>query len=269
MPEQTVGAIHLDVLDLGIATALVLVSGLVSLSLRLGLERKLLVASLRTLVQLLMVGYILEWVFRIEHVALIFAALGIMIAVAGRAAIQRSSRTFTGAYWNAVVTLTLTGLMTTFTVTGVIIEVEPWYLPQYVIPLGGMVLGNSLTAISLSLDHLLESLDDRREQVEMELAHGATRWEAARDHVSAAVRRGMIPIINSMMVVGIVSLPGMMTGQILAGADPLDAVKYQVLVMFMLAASTALSSMIMSLLVYRRIFNDRHQLRAERISRSK
>lgn len=95
------------------------------------------------------------------------------------------------------------------------------------------------------------------------------RWEAARDPLSQAVRRGMIPILNSMTVVGIVSLPGMMTGQILEGASPLAAVKYQIVVMFMLAASTSLGSMGVALYVFRRLFNDRHQLRAERITRSK
>jgi putative ABC transport system permease protein len=126
-----------------------------------------------------------------------------------------------------------------------------------------MVLGNSLTGISLCLDTLLEALSERRAYVETELALGASRWEAVREPLAQSVRRGLIPIINSMMVVGLVSLPGMMTGQILQGADPLQAVKYQIVVMFMIAASTSLGCMTMALLVYRRLFNERHQLRSE------
>ncbi len=123
-----------------------------------------------------------------------------------------------------------------------------------------MVLGNTLTGISLSLDYLLDALSEKRKVVEMELALGATRWEAARDLLGGAVTRGMIPTLNGMMVVGVVSLPGMMTGQILQGADPVNAVKYQIVVMFMLCTATALGSIISALLVYRRLFNPRHQL---------
>jgi putative ABC transport system permease protein len=261
------GPIPLDALDLAIAASLVLVAGGISLLLRLRLEKRLAIASVRTIVQLLLIGYVLRWVFAIAAPGPLLAVLAVMILAAGRAAIGRSSRTFDGAYARSFATLALTGLLTTFTVTGAIIGVEPWYQPQYVIPLMGMVLGNSLTGISLSLDQLLERLVERREEVEMELSLGATRWEAARDPLAAAVRRGMIPIINAMMVVGLVSLPGMMTGQILAGADPLDAVEYQIVVMFMLAAGTALGCIVMGLLVFRRLFNDRHQLRVERIRR--
>jgi len=101
----------------------------------------------------------------------------------------------------------------------------------------------------------------------MELAHGATRWEAARAPLSDAVRRGMIPIINSMMVAGLVSLPGMMTGQILAGEDPLKAVEYQIVVMFMIAAATSLGCMLIAVLVYHRLFNARHQLLSDLITK--
>jgi putative ABC transport system permease protein len=130
-----------------------------------------------------------------------------------------------------------------------------------------MVLGNALTGISLSLDQLLASLDDRRDRVEMALSLGATAWEAARDPMREAVRQGMIPIINAMTVAGIVSLPGMMTGQILEGADPLNAVAYQIVVMFMIAGATALGGMLTAMAVFRRLFNERHQLRAEKIEK--
>lgn len=254
------GAIPLDTLDLAIAALLVLVAGAVSLGLRLRVERKLALASIRTIVQLLLVGYVLSWVFQIDQPWILFGVLLLMIAAAGRAAVARSARTFRGAYLRAFATLVLTGCTTTFVVTSLVIGVEPWYRPQYVIPLLGMVLGNGLTGISLCLDQMLESLSDGRADIEMELSLGASRWEAARGPLADAVRRGMIPILNAMAVVGIVSLPGMMTGQILQGADPLAAVKYQIVVMFMIAAGTSLGCMLIALLVYRRLFNERHQL---------
>lgn len=266
MPEAA-GAVPLDWLDLLIATVLVVIAGVVSLVVRADLERRLAVASVRTVVQLLLVGYVLSWVFRIDNVLVLFGVIAVMIGAAGRAAVARSSRSFPGAHPRAFATLVLTGCATTFTVTSLIIGVDPWYRPQYVIPLLGMILGNGLTGISLCLDTMLESLSDRRARVEMELSLGATRWEAVRDPLADAVRRGMIPILNSMAVVGIVSLPGMMTGQILQGADPIDAVKYQIVVMFMIAAATAVGCMLVALLVYRRLFNERHQLLSELIRR--
>jgi putative ABC transport system permease protein len=123
----------------------------------------------------------------------------------------------------------------------------------------GMILGNTLNGISLGLDRLGSELAAKRAQVEALLALGATRWEAARHPIQEAVRTGLIPIMNSMMVVGIVSLPGMMTGQILAGASPLEAVKYQIVIMFLIASGTALGTVSVVLLSYRRLFNSSHQ----------
>jgi putative ABC transport system permease protein len=136
-----------------------------------------------------------------------------------------------------------------------------WYDPQYVIPLLGMILGNTLNGDTLGLTGLTDSLALKREQIEALLALGATRWEASRETVRQAVRTGMIPMINSMMVVGLVSLPGMMTGQMLSGVAPLEAVKYQIVIMFLIASATALGVFSVVLLSYRRLFNAHHQFR--------
>ena len=253
-------AIPLDAIDLTVAAGLVVLAGVISLVLRLGQERRLLWASIRTVVQLMMIGYVLKWVFAKQSALFLLLIIAVMVAAAGHSAIGRSTRTYQGAYVRAFLTLALTGILTTFTVTTAVVGVSPWYDPQYVIPLLGMVLGNGLTGISLCMDLLLERLSEGRALVEMELSLGATRWEAARDSLADGVRRGMIPIINSMMVAGVVALPGMMTGQILAGADPLDAVKYQIVVMFMLAGGTAMGCITIAMLIYRRMFNECHQL---------
>ncbi len=142
---------------------------------------------------------------------------------------------------------------------GAIVRVHPWYRPQYAIPLLGMILGNTLNGVSLGLDRLGGELSGRRDQVESLLALGASRWEAVREPIRQAVRTGLIPTINAMMVVGIVSLPGMMTGQLLAGTSPVEAVKYQVVIMFLIASGTALGTVSVVLLSYRRLFNEDHQ----------
>ena len=270
MPEQySTGAIDLSAVDLAIAAALVLVAGVVSIILRLGLEKRLGIASVRVIVQLLAVGLVLKWVFELENLWLIAAVIGLMVIAATHAGVRRSQRTFAGAALGMFCTLVLCGLITTVMVTAVIIGVEPWWKPQYLIPLLGMVLGNSMTGVSLAMDTLLERLTEHRDEVEMRLALGATRWEAAQDSLAMAVRRALIPVINAMMVVGIVSLPGMMTGQILAGADPWQAVKYQIVVMFMIAATTSMSAMGFVLLAYLRLFTRHHQLDVAAIHKRK
>jgi len=257
--------IQLDWWDLCLSAGMVLVVGVLSLLLRLGIEKRLAVASVRTVVQLLLIGYVLMWVFR-HHWSIAPLAV-VMVLVAGYDAVKRSGRAFAGMYWLALLSLIASAFLTTIFVTGVIVSARPWYLPQYFVPLLGMVLGNSMTGISLCMDHLLEHLAARRAEVEVELALGATRWEAARQPLQQAVRRGLIPLINRMMVTGIVSLPGMMSGQILSGEDPNNAVRYQVMVMFMIAAATALGSISVALLVCRRLFNRRHQLRADLLTK--
>ncbi len=258
-------AVSLGYGDLLLATLLVVATGLVSIALRLGVEKRLALAAVRTVFQLLLVGYILRYIFETRTLWVLLLAVLVMVWVASSTAIKRPSRTYRSAQIHAFVTLVLSALLTTSLVTGLVIGVRPWAEPRYLIPLLGMALGNSLTGISLCLDTLLESLAASRHAVEMDLAMGATRIEAARLPMREAIRKGMIPIINTMMVVGIVSLPGMMTGQILAGADPAQAVRYQIVVMFMVAAATTFGCIFISVLACRRLFNEKHQLRSERI----
>jgi putative ABC transport system permease protein len=119
-----------------------------------------------------------------------------------------------------------------------VIGTDPWYTPQYAIPLLGMVLGNTLTGIALALDRLTQNAWDQRNVIEQRLMLGEPAGAAVSDIRRYSMRSGMIPSINAMAVAGIVSLPGMMTGQILAGAPPIEAVKYQILIMFLVTAGT-------------------------------
>lgn len=266
MTETVAGALPLGPAQLALAALLVVLAGAISMALRLGLERRLGIAAFRSVVQLLLVGYVLRYVFELESVTAVVGVALLMVAAASREAVRRATRRVRGDSLDAFLTLLASSLLTTVLVTSVVVQVDPWYRPQYLVPLLGMALGNGLTGLSLCLDHLLESLDQRRAVIELELTLGATRWEAARAPLSAAVKRGIIPIVNSMSVAGVVSLPGMMTGQILAGADPVEAVKYQVVVMFLIAGATSLGCTLLAMLLFRRAFNDRHQLRSERIT---
>jgi putative ABC transport system permease protein len=132
-----------------------------------------------------------------------------------------------------------------------------------------MILGNTLTGVSLGIERMTEELTARRDRVDMALALGATRWEAAQAPARQAVRAGMMPTLNQMAVVGVVSLPGMMTGQVLAGQSPLQAVRYQIVIMFLIAASSTLGTVGAVLLTYRRLFSAEHRfLSAQLVERA-
>lgn len=261
---------NLSAFEVAAAASLILINGLISLLLRLGLQRSLLIGAVRTVVQLLMIGYILGWIFSLNRVLVVIGLMLAMSLIAGVAAVRRTPRRFPGIWFNSIVAVMASSWFVTGAALTFIIRPEVWsnHLAQYAIPLMGMILGNTLNGISLGLDRLGSELTDRRSQVEMLLTLGATRWEAARGAVREAVRTGMIPIINSMMVVGLVSLPGMMTGQLLVGADPMAAVEYQIVIMFLIAAGTALGTMAVVVLSYLRLFNSRHQFLSERIRKT-
>jgi putative ABC transport system permease protein len=257
--------IQLTPVDLLVATVLVIAAGLVSLAMRLDIEKRLAISTIRTVVQLGLVGLILERVFALRRPVLIMAILAVMIIFAGREASNRSSRSYRGMRWDSLLAMGATCLVVGAVVTQVVVGVQPWYEPQYVIPLLGMILGNSLNGVSICLERLLEHLSVRRHEVELRLVFGATRAEALKEPVRAAVRTGMIPVTNMMAAAGIVSLPGMMTGQILAGAPPMQAVAYQIVIMFTLAAANAMGSMLIAIAAAKRLVAPGGRLRIERL----
>ena len=254
------GYVELSYVQVGLAGLLIAVNGVISVGLQLRMERSLILASVRTIVQLLLVGLVLEWVFRLDRWYVVLGVGCLMTLIAGLTAASRNERRYPGIWLNTVISVWASAwIVTAFALFAVMRGIENWYAPQYAIPLLGMVLGNTLNGISVGLNTFTEALVTRREQVESLLALGATRWEAARAPAQHAVRTGMIPIINSMMVVGIVSLPGMMTGQLIAGMAPVEAVKYQVVIMFLIASATALGTVGVVLLSFLRLFNVDHQ----------
>lgn len=251
--------------QLALAASLILVNIGLSFALQLGLAKSLGIAAIRMVVQLLLVGYILAWVFALDNPWLVFFVALMMSVIAGNASVSRTQRRFPAIFWRSLLSILASSAFVTSLLVAGIIQIDPWYNPQYVIPLLGMVLGNTLTGTSLALDRFMEDLVRQRFQIEALLALGATRWEAANSTIREALRTGMIPTINSMMVVGLVSLPGMMTGQILGGVDPTDAVRYQIVIFFTIAAGTALACMGIVVLAFQVLFSPEHQLRLDRL----
>ncbi|MHB8899112.1 MAG: ABC transporter permease [Thermoguttaceae bacterium] len=258
--------IQLDLWQVSLAAALILVNAAISVLLRLGLEGRLLLASVRTIVQLLLIGLVLQWVLAPgRSLMFVVGLMAAMTGIAGLSALERVGFRYRGIWLDSVLAMWFSSWLIASIGVFQIVRVPADEFAQYAIPLLGMILGNTLNGISIGLDRLGDQFDGRRSHVETLLALGATRWEAARDCVGQAVRTGMIPIINSMSVVGLVSLPGMMTGQLLAGVDPLQAVLYQIVIMFLIAAGTALGTVIVVLAAYRRLFNRDHQFLPHRL----
>lgn len=260
------GPVDLGWESIAIAASLIVANGVISLALRLGLGRKLLIASVRTVVQLTLLGFILLPVFEAGSPWLVAGLALVMVAAAARASVGRIDRTYGGIAWHALIALSIGAGASLFAGVGLIVRPDPWWSPRYVLPLLGMILGNSLTGVTLGMDACLARLQDGRDVVDARLASGATAWEAALPEVRRALKTAMVPILNSMTIVGLVSIPGMMTGQLLGGTSPQLAARYQILIMFLIAAATALGATASTVLSARACFDDAHRLRAERIT---
>ena len=260
--------ISLSPFDLSMAAILIVMLALSSLVLKLDLATQIVIAAIRTVVQLLLIGLVLKVLF--AQVDLLYIALMsiIMLLIAGREVMARQKRRFGGLWGYGLGTLSM--FVSSFTLTiyalVVVVGTEPWYTPQYAIPLLGMMLGNTMTGVSLALDNLTTSAWRQRNVIEARLILGQDWRTAIGDITKDSVRIGLVPMINAMAAAGLVSLPGMMTGQILSGTEPVEAVKYQILIMFLITAGTGFAAMLATWIGARRLFDDRQRLHLERLS---
>ena len=192
----------------------------------------------RMLVQLLLIGYVLAWIFGAHNGWLILLVLAIMLLASSWIALGTVKEQRWQLLLASLFAISLGGGLTLALITQLVLQMEPWYLPRYMIPLAGMVFANAMTAVSLAAERLFA-----------ELHHGLV-WEEAR---LTAYQAAMIPVINSLLAVGLVSLPGMMTGQILSGVSPLVAARYQIMVMCMIFAASGISTAIFLAMARRRV----------------
>jgi putative ABC transport system permease protein len=223
---------------------------------RLGVAKDLLVGSLRSFVQLMAVGFVIKFIFGLEAIQYQVLLLLAMVLVASVTARGRV-KSVRGAFTISFVSI-LAGV---FSTVGIMILLRIIDLkPIYLIPLGGMMIGNSMNAVALGLDRIASEVGDRRGQIEAALSLGASPRKATAHLVRRSVRASLLPLMNTMKVIGIVHLPGAMTGMLLAGASPLDAAKIQLVILYMLAASTTISVLVSSLFTQRAFFNRAWQL---------
>ena len=230
---------------------------------KLGLESTLLIGTLRTFVQLTLMGYVLTWFFDQEHWAFLLMLLLIMILIASYEGTRRQQIAIPHFFPAMLVALLGSSILILGTILLFILDVEPWFSPYAAIPIGGMIIGNGLNSTALTANRFVGELKHREKEIETLLALGATPKLAVYDAMKASINAALIPNINGMMTVGLVQIPGVMTGQILAGIDPIIAVRYQIMIMYMWFTTATLANMIMLAIVYRQYFTSKLQLRRE------
>lgn len=260
--------IPLSLWDLAAASLFVLLNGALSLCLTLGIARQMLIAAARMVVQLAVVGAALTFLFETVSLFWTLAWAAAMVAIAGREIAVRPERRLAGWWGYGLGSASMTLSAGTLTLVALLgsLQPEPWFDPRYAIPLFGMILGNTMTGVSLGIDTLTSAVLSERAGIEARIALGARRMEALRPVLQTATRRGLMPMINAMAVTGLVSLPGMMTGQILAGVPPAEAVRYQLLIMFLIAGATGLGVLLSVLACGWRLTDARHRLRCDRLA---
>lgn len=235
----------------------ILITLLLSVWQRLQLEKDIIIATVRTAVQLTLIGFVLEFVFDSESVWFLLGIIVIMISVASHNAAVRGKE-LNGLVWRVLLTIatveTITmGLMVFLGI------IEP--VPETIIPISGMIVGNAMVVSGLLINNLKRNVAQSIPEIELKLALGASKKQAIHRVLKTAVKSSMIPTIDTMKTVGLVQLPGMMTGMIIAGASPIEAVKYQILIMFSITGSAALTSIMLGMLTYGMCFTPELQVK--------
>ena len=248
-------------LALAIALIFVLIPLLLSKTLHLGLEKDTIIATIRSIIQLFAVGYILKIVFEADSPLYILLMVLVMIGAATQNARKKGSA-IRGITWKVAVTLIFIEVLTQGIILG--FNMTP-RTAQYIIPISGMVIGNSMVLAILFLNRFSAEIESRQDETELILSLGGTPKQAIHTQLTTSIKASMIPTIESQKTIGLVQLPGMMSGQIIGGADPIQAVQFQLLILFLLLTTAAVTSIMIGTLSYPTLFNQRmQQLRTRR-----
>jgi len=242
--------------SLSLTLIFVLIPLLLSKTLKLGLEKDTLIATIRSIIQLLAVGYILKFVFDAQSYIYIFLMVTLMVIVATLNA-RKKGKGIKGITWKIALTL----IVVEFVTQGVLLgfDIVP-ATAQYIIPISGMMIGNSMVLSVLFLNRFTSEIASHQNEIELMLSLGGTPKQAIHRQLMNAIKASMIPTIESQKTIGLVQLPGMMSGQIIGGADPIQAVQFQLLIIFALLTAATLSSIMIGFLSYPALFNERMQL---------
>ncbi len=258
------GVINLNLANLALAYGLILVAVALARLQRIGQEGQMLWASVRMVLQLIAVGYILDIIFTLNNPLLVVLVVIMMAGFSLQVMGSRVRRKMPGFYRVMGSSILIGCGAVTFLFCSLIIGYTPWYDPRYLIPLAGMIIGNSMNGASLAAERLAAEIRERREEIETAICLGATSRQSSDAAMRSAFRASLIPTINTMAAMGIVALPGMMTGQILSGTAPVIAVRYQIAIMCAITGAVAITSYLILMQGYRHYFTAAHQLREQR-----
>lgn len=234
----------------------VIFSFFLSQAFKLGLGRDLIITSIRATIQLLIVGYILNTVFGFENPLAMILMLLVMVFVAAKNAAKRG-KGLPRIFWKIFLTISIVEIITQGFLLG--LQIVP-ATPQYIISISGMIIGNSMVIANLFLNRLKAELDMRKEEVVLVLSLGGSVKQSIYPILKQSIRSSLIPTVEGQRTIGLVQLPGMMTGQIIAGADPVQAVRFQLLIVFMILFAAVLTAIILGFLIYPGLFNKNQQL---------
>jgi putative ABC transport system permease protein len=250
-------SIHLSLTEVLGALGLVAVALAVSLWQRVDLERDIAVAVARSFLQLTAIGYVIKLIFDRDELALVVALIAAM-ALFGAVTATGRTRAVPGAFWPLLIALALAGAAT----LGLVVALGVFPArPRYLVPVGGMVIGNAMTAAAVALNRLGDEVADASNQIEASLALGATATQAIRPVLRRSLRSGMIPLVDSTKTTGLIFFPGTMVGMLLAGAAPIDAVRLQLVLLYVLLGGVSIAALVAVLLAQRAFFTPAHQLR--------
>ena len=250
-------SIHVELWQVAASLVLVAIAIAISRWQEADLERDILVATVRSIIQLTLVGYAIKLIFDVDSIWLVVALLAVMVLFGALTARSRA-KSVPDAFWPLLITLSIAAATTLGLVVALgIFEATP----RYLVPVGGMVIGNSMTASAVALNRLGDEMNDSRARIEATLALGATSREAALPIVRRALRSGMITLIDSTKTTGLIFFPGTMVGMLLAGANPTDAVRLQLILLYALLGSVAIAALLATSLAYRNFFTPAQQLR--------
>ncbi|HYY74109.1 MAG TPA: iron export ABC transporter permease subunit FetB [Solirubrobacterales bacterium] len=256
---MTGSSIQVSVTDVVATLALVAVAVAVSFWRRADLEEDIGIAVVRSFVQLTAIGYVISFIFDQDSLWLVVALIAVMV-VFGAFTARRRARRVPDAFWPLLIALAIAGAAT----LGLVVALGVFKAqPRYLVPVGGMVVGNSMTAAAVALNRLGDDVTGHAREIEATLALGATSTVAAAPFVRRSLRSGMIALVDSTKTTGLIFFPGTMVGMLLAGADPTDAVRLQLILLWTLLGSVALAGLIAISLAYRNFFTAAHQLREQ------
>ncbi len=256
MPE----IIKLDFTDLGIAVALMAITIGLSAWEKLGIEIKLLMATGRTILQLMVLGYVLDFIFAVDNVIAVLAILAVIITIAAiitRNRISQKIPLVLPLVWGAMFISTSVSIIYT---NYLIIQPQRWFEPRYVIPLALMVIAGAMNAAAIAGERLVKTIDSSHLEIETHLSLGATPTQAVAEYRKEAIRAGIIPTINQMTLVGMVTIPSFFTGQLLGGVKADEAISYQIVVLFMIAFANLVTTILITRGLSRQFFNSNAQL---------